>query len=73
MSVLDVGTGAWWFATHFEQLGADVTATDVRGYCDFDVFGRPRYPEVTTKKPSPDLLGRYQTTLPVVWQEIPRG
>jgi SAM-dependent methyltransferase len=44
MRVLDVGTGGGWFALLFEQLGAEVTTVDVRGYCDFDVYGRPDYP-----------------------------
>jgi SAM-dependent methyltransferase len=54
MSVLDIGTGSGWFATYFEQLGADVTVLDARGYCDFDVFGRDHYPTVTIEKPMPD-------------------
>lgn len=48
MSVLDIGTGAGWFAHYFNQLGADVTTVDARGYCDFDVYGRYDYPDVTT-------------------------
>lgn len=44
MRVLDVGTGAGWFAHYFEQLGAEVTTVDARGYCDFDVYGRHYYP-----------------------------
>ena len=56
MSVLDVGTGSGWFATYFEQLGAQVTTVDARGYCDFDVYGRVGYPDVTTEKPAPDRI-----------------
>jgi SAM-dependent methyltransferase len=56
MSVLDVGTGSGWFAAYFEQLGAEVTTFDARGYCDFDVFGRVGYPNVSTEKPRPDRL-----------------
>src|SRR5262249_18542294 len=56
LSVLDVGTGSGWFATYFEQHGADVTTVDVRGYCDFDVFGRPGYVDVSTEKPAPDRV-----------------
>ncbi len=56
MSVLDVGTGSGWFATYFEQLGADVVVTDARGYCDFDAFGRDRYLDVASEKPIPDRL-----------------
>jgi len=41
MDVLDVGTGAGWFAHFFHERGARVTTVDARGYCDFDVFGRP--------------------------------
>ena len=40
MSVLDIGTGSGWFATYFEQQGADVTTLDSRRYVDFDVRGR---------------------------------
>jgi tRNA (mo5U34)-methyltransferase len=56
MSVLDIGTGSGWFATFFEQLGADVTATDVRGRFEWDIFGRDQYPDVTTEKQSPDRI-----------------
>jgi SAM-dependent methyltransferase len=56
MQVLDVGTGSGWFATFFEQRGAEVTTVDVRGYCDFDVFGRHSYPEVSEEKQAPDLV-----------------
>lgn len=56
VSVLDIGTGSGWFATYFEQLGADVTVLDARGYCDFDVFGRDQYPDVTSEKPAPDVI-----------------
>ena len=56
MSVLDIGTGSGWFATYFEQLGADVTFTDARGYCDFDVFGRDSYPPTSSEKPGPDRI-----------------
>lgn len=56
ISVLDIGTGGGWFATYFEQLGADVTVTDVRGYCDFDVYGRDQYPPLATEKPIPDRI-----------------
>jgi 2-polyprenyl-3-methyl-5-hydroxy-6-metoxy-1,4-benzoquinol methylase len=56
MSVLDIGTGSGWFATYFEQLGADVTVTDARGYCDFDIFGRDCYPSVSSEKVTPDRV-----------------
>ena len=56
MSVLDVGTGSGWFATHFEQLGAEVTTVDIRGLCDWDIFGRAGYPDIATEKANPDLI-----------------
>ena len=56
MSVLDIGAGGGWFATYFEQSGAHVTTTDARGYCDFDIFGRDRNPDVSAEKPTPDRL-----------------
>ena len=56
MSVLDVGTGSGWFAAYFEQRGADVTTTDVRGYCDFDVFGRDANPPLESEKTAPDRI-----------------
>lgn len=56
MSVLDIGTGSGWFATYFEQLGADVTTVDVRGYTDFDVFGRYQRPDIKEEKPQPDKI-----------------
>jgi SAM-dependent methyltransferase len=55
MSVLDVGTGSGWFATFFEQRGGDVTTVDLRGISDFDVFGRPAYPDISEEKPDPDV------------------
>lgn len=56
LSVLDVGTGSGWFACYFEQLGADVTTIDARGYSDFDVFGRYKYPDIKKEKPQPDEI-----------------
>ena len=56
MSVLDIGTGSGWFASYFEQLGADVTTVDARGYSDFDVFGRYRYPDIKEEKAKPDKI-----------------
>jgi SAM-dependent methyltransferase len=56
MSVLDIGTGAGWFATYFEQCGAEVTTVDARGYSDFDVVGRAEYPDISTEKPVPDRI-----------------
>ncbi|HEV2310600.1 MAG TPA: methyltransferase domain-containing protein [Acidimicrobiia bacterium] len=38
-TVLDIGTGAGWFAHYFHQRGAVVTAVDVRGPMDYDAFG----------------------------------
>src|SRR2546430_10844204 len=49
MRVLDVGTGGGWFSLYFEQQGASVTTTDVRGYTDFDVFGRYEYPPIESE------------------------
>lgn len=56
MQVLDIGTGSGWFSTYFEQLGAEVVTADVRGWCDYDVFGRHEYPHVTTEKSAPDRM-----------------
>lgn len=56
MSVLDIGTGGGWFSTYFEQQGADVVATDVRGWCDYDIFGRDGYPEISSEKTKPDRI-----------------
>jgi SAM-dependent methyltransferase len=57
MKVLDIGTGGGWFAYYFEQCGAEVTTVDVRGYCDFDVRGRCKYPPVESEKSKPDRIG----------------
>jgi SAM-dependent methyltransferase len=54
MSVLDIGTGSGWFATYFEQQGADVTTLDSRRYFDFDVRGR--YEPVRLPEDSADRL-----------------
>jgi SAM-dependent methyltransferase len=71
LSVLDVGTGSGWFATYFEQTGAEVVTVDVRGYGDLDVFGRPGYPDITSEKPAPDHVlpdGR-----PVYFSPVSKG
>ena len=39
MSVLDVGRGSGFFAFEFEKRGADVTATDIRSFFDWDFVG----------------------------------
>lgn len=57
MKVLDLGTGSGWFAFYFEQHGAQVTAVDCRGYCDFDMRGRYYYPPVEAEKSAPDRIG----------------
>lgn len=71
MRVLDVGTGSGWFATYFEQRGAEVTTFDARGYCDFDVFGRDHYPPVSREKSEPDRIlsdGR-----PIYYSPVSKG
>lgn len=71
MSVLDVGTGSGWFATYFEQRGAEVTTVDARGYSDLDIYGRFEYPDITTEKPIPDRVesdGR-----PIYYSGVSRG
>lgn len=57
LRVLDIGTGAGWYAFYFEQLGAEVTAVDIRGFCDLDIFGRWEYPSVESEKSHPDRRG----------------
>ena len=42
--MLDIGTGGGWFAHYLHQQGAIVTATDLRGLVDYDIYGRYRYP-----------------------------
>jgi SAM-dependent methyltransferase len=54
LTVLDIGTGAGWFAFYFEQLGAEVVTIDARGYSDFDVYGRFSYPPVESEGRLPD-------------------
>lgn len=71
MRVLDIGTGAGWFAFYFEQLGAEVVTIDARGYCDFDVYGRSFYPPVEIEKPSPDHLDEDEN--PVYFSPVSRG
>lgn len=39
MRVLDVGRASGFFAFEFEQRGADVTATEIRSYLDWDFVG----------------------------------
>jgi len=52
--MLDIGTGGGWFSFYFEQLGAEVTTVDARGYSDFDVFGRHYNPPVSSDGREPD-------------------
>ncbi|MBI1358011.1 MAG: methyltransferase domain-containing protein [Acidobacteria bacterium] len=66
--VLDVGSGAGWFSHYFEQLGADVTAVDARGYEDFDVYGRDDYLQVDREPDRFDENGR-----PVYHSPVNRG
>ncbi len=70
--VLDIGTGAGWFAHYFEQLGADeVVTVDARGYCDFDVYGRPGYDTFDPGSRSPDRLA--EDGSPVYYSPVSRG
>lgn len=43
MRVLDIGPASGWFSFYFEQLGADVTVVETRGYGDFDRYGVHQY------------------------------
>jgi SAM-dependent methyltransferase len=70
MRVLDIGTGAGWFSFYFEQLGAKVVTVDARGYCDFDVYGRPGYPPIE-KDRQPDRWAQDGT--PVYFSPVSRG
>lgn len=56
MRVLDIGTGAGWFAHYFEQQGAEVFTVDARGYSDFDVYGRAEYPPIESENRLPDII-----------------
>ncbi|HPT28147.1 MAG TPA: class I SAM-dependent methyltransferase, partial [Bryobacteraceae bacterium] len=71
MSVLDIGTGAGWFAHYFEQLGADVTAIDARGYGDFDVYGRHDYPGIDPSARQPDRYS--ESGDPIYFSPVSRG
>jgi SAM-dependent methyltransferase len=70
LKVLDIGTGSGWFATYFEQQGAQVTTVDARGYSDFDVWARPDYPDIAQEKPQPD---RIEAGRPVYYSPVSRG
>jgi len=71
LRVLDIGTGAGWFAFYFEQLGADVVTVDARGYCDFDVYGRGGYPPIEQEGRPPDRTG--EDGAPVYFGPVSRG
>jgi len=71
MRVLDVGTGAGWFAFYFEQLGAEVVTVDARGYNDFDVYGRPGYTPIEKDGRAPDRQGEDGT--PIYFSPVSRG
>jgi SAM-dependent methyltransferase len=70
LRVLDVGTGAGWFAHYFEQLGADVVTVDARDYSDFDVYGRFNNPPMNADRP-PDHYDEYGR--PVYFSPVSRG
>lgn len=70
--VLDIGTGAGWFAHYFEQLGAEeVVTVDARGYCDFDVYGRPGYETLDPGSRAPDRQA--EDGSPVYYSPVSRG
>jgi SAM-dependent methyltransferase len=71
LRVLDIGTGAGWFALYFEHAGAEVTTVDARGYSDFDVYGRPSYPPFEKEGRSPDRIEPDGT--PVYFSPVSRG
>ena len=71
LRVLDIGTGAGWFAFYFEQLGAEVVTVDARGYCDFDTYGRYNYPPVESEGRNPDAFG--EDGEPVYFSPVSRG
>jgi SAM-dependent methyltransferase len=75
MSVLDIGTGGGWFAVYFAQRGAEVTAVDVRGTCDYDVRGgregRHLYPPVESEKAVPDRIDADGT--PIYFSRVSRS
>lgn len=71
MTVLDLGTGSGWFATYFEQAGATVTTVDVRGYSDFDVYGRHTLPDISTEKTQPDRIS--DSGEPLYYSPVSRG
>lgn len=55
LRVLDIGPASGWFSFYFEQLGADVTVVETRGYCDFDIYGRFDYAPAV-EKTEPDAV-----------------
>jgi SAM-dependent methyltransferase len=69
--VLDIGTGAGWFAFYFEQLGAEVVTVDARGYCDFDVYGRGFNPPIEDENREPDRIAEDGT--PLYYSPVSRG
>jgi SAM-dependent methyltransferase len=71
MRVLDIGTGSGWFAFYFEQLGAEVVTVDARGYCDFDMYGRPFYGSIDQENRAPDRIDDDGT--PVYYSPVSRG
>jgi SAM-dependent methyltransferase len=71
MTVLDVGTGGGWFALYCEQRGAQVTALDVRGTCDYDAQGRFANPPVEAEKPVPDAFN--DDGRPIYFSRVSRG
>ncbi|MFN7971493.1 MAG: methyltransferase domain-containing protein [Acidobacteriota bacterium] len=69
--VLDVGTASGWFALYFEQCGADVTALDVRGMCDYDYPGFVTLPPLSIEKPEPEAFD--DDGMPLYFSRVSRG
>ena len=49
--VLDMGPASGFFSFYLEQLGAEVTVLESRGYGDFDVYGVDRYTGAQKRRP----------------------
>jgi SAM-dependent methyltransferase len=70
LKVLDIGPATGWFSFYFEQIGADVTAVDVRSWFEIDDFGR--YARPVHEGPTPEWVKGFNAMAELLGSNIKR-